>query len=119
MRDLCDERSANRLAGGALMANTMRQKTGVWKVRTHAGAAAVALAFALTAAFVAPAAHAQTYTVLYSFTGGADGGDPFAGLILDRAGNLYGTTGYGGIFNSSCAAGCGTVFRVDPTKGKE
>jgi hypothetical protein len=52
----------------------------------------MSLAFALTAAFVSPAAHAQTYTVLYSFRGGADGGDPFAGLILDRVGNLYGTT---------------------------
>jgi uncharacterized repeat protein (TIGR03803 family) len=100
------------------MANTMRHKTGVWNVRAHAGTLAVFLAFALTAAFVSPAAHAQTYTVLYSFRGGADGSDPFAGLILDRVGNLYGTTGYGGIVNSSCTYGCGTVFRVDPTKGK-
>jgi uncharacterized repeat protein (TIGR03803 family) len=35
-------------------------------------------------------------TVLYSFTGGADGGYPVAGVILDSAGNLYGTTGAGG-----------------------
>ena len=31
-------------------------------------------------------------TVLYSFTGGADGAYPNAGVILDSAGNLYGTT---------------------------
>ena len=31
-------------------------------------------------------------SVLYSFTGGSDGSQPFAGLIFDNAGNLYGTT---------------------------
>jgi uncharacterized repeat protein (TIGR03803 family) len=51
-------------------------------------------------------------TVLYSFTGGADGGYPLAGLIRDAAGNLYGTTNGGG------AAGAGVVFKVD-TSGNE
>ena len=51
-------------------------------------------------------------TVLYSFTGGADGGYPLAGLIRDPAGNLYGTTNGGG------AAGAGVVFKVD-TSGNE
>jgi uncharacterized repeat protein (TIGR03803 family) len=46
-------------------------------------------------------------TVLYSFTGGADGGFPAAGLTLDSAGNLYGTTTYGG------ASGAGVVFEVN------
>jgi uncharacterized repeat protein (TIGR03803 family) len=50
--------------------------------------------------------------VLYSFTGGADGAEPVAGVIMDKAGNLYGTTQYGGPFSS------GTVFKVDTT-GKE
>ena len=45
-------------------------------------------------------------TVLYSFTGGADGGEPLAGPILDASGNLYGTTHIGGT-NSE-----GTVFEV-------
>jgi uncharacterized repeat protein (TIGR03803 family) len=35
-------------------------------------------------------------TVLYSFTGGIDGGNPSAGVIGDQAGNLYGTTTKGG-----------------------
>ena len=39
---------------------------------------------------------AQTYTVLHNFTNGADGGTPTAGMIFDRAGNLYGTTQFGG-----------------------
>jgi len=47
-------------------------------------------------------------TVLYSFTGGADGGYPYAGLVLDAQGNLYGTTYGGG------AAGFGTVFKLTP-----
>jgi uncharacterized repeat protein (TIGR03803 family) len=58
-------------------------------------------------------------TVLYTFTGGADGGTPLAGLIRDRAGNLYGTTAGGGDTSSSCVnqfSGCGTVFKVSPAR---
>jgi len=51
-------------------------------------------------------------TILYSFTGGADGGNPEAGLIQDSAGNLYGTTFTGG---TGTCAGCGVVFKLDPT----
>jgi len=57
-------------------------------------------------------------TVLYSFTGGSDGAIPLAGLILDAAGNLYGTTEAGGDLNCKSPVGCGTVFKVDKT-GKE
>lgn len=39
-----------------------------------------------------------TYTVLYRFTGGSDGADPYAGLAIDAAGNLYGTATFGGRF---------------------
>jgi len=55
-----------------------------------------------------------TFTVLYSFTGGADGATPhpFQQLILDTAGNLYGTTYGGGTY------GAGTVFGLD-TNGVE
>jgi uncharacterized repeat protein (TIGR03803 family) len=55
-------------------------------------------------------------TVLYSFTGGSDGGDPTAGLIADTAGNLYGTTLEGGA-TGSCNRpyGCGTVFQLTPS----
>jgi len=48
-----------------------------------------------------------TFNVLYSFTGGADGEAPSAGLVLDPAGNLYGTAIAGG------ASGQGVVFRID------
>ncbi len=49
-------------------------------------------------------------TVLHHFSGGTDGSIPFAGLILDAAGNLYGATNTGG--DPSC--NCGTVFQISP-----
>jgi len=54
-----------------------------------------------------------TETVLYSFTGGTDGGKPQAGLIRDSAGNIYGTTTFGGI--ASGYSGYGVVFKLDTT----
>jgi uncharacterized repeat protein (TIGR03803 family) len=55
-----------------------------------------------------------TETVLYSFTGGSDGGGPYAGVIIDAAGNLYGTTPYAGDLSCDYGDGCGTVFKVAP-----
>jgi uncharacterized repeat protein (TIGR03803 family) len=55
-------------------------------------------------------------TVLHLFTGGrGDGGNPPAGLVADSAGNLFGTTRFGG-GSTSCngAIGCGTVFEITP-----
>jgi uncharacterized repeat protein (TIGR03803 family) len=49
-----------------------------------------------------------TEQVLYSFTGGNDGGDAATGLVFDSQGNLYGTTVIGG------TAECGTVFKLAP-----
>jgi uncharacterized repeat protein (TIGR03803 family) len=51
-------------------------------------------------------AHAQTFNVIYSFTGGLDGGYPSTGLTMDRKGNLYGTIGIGGAY------GYGAVFKL-------
>lgn len=52
-----------------------------------------------------PMAQAQTFSVIHTFTG-AEGGRPMAGLVMDRAGNLYGTNAQGGSGN------CGTVFKL-------
>jgi uncharacterized repeat protein (TIGR03803 family) len=56
-------------------------------------------------------------TVLHTFTGGADGGGPFAGLTIDSAGDLYGAATVGG--DLKCpddlnGYGCGVVFRMTP-----
>ena len=59
-------------------------------------------------------------TVLYAFKGGNDGSTPSGDLMLDSAGNLYGTTSAGG--DQACpyngGAGCGVVFKID-TQGVE
>jgi uncharacterized repeat protein (TIGR03803 family) len=56
-------------------------------------------------------------SVLHSFTYGADGAQPYGGLVRDPQGNLYGTTISGGLFNY-CPSGCGIVFKVNRT-GRE
>jgi uncharacterized repeat protein (TIGR03803 family) len=52
-----------------------------------------------------------TYTSLYDFTGGSDGGEPFGTLVFDAAGDLYGTASMGGS-GGSCSGGCGVVFKI-------
>jgi uncharacterized repeat protein (TIGR03803 family) len=56
---------------------------------------------------------AGKFTVLYAFTGGADGRNPATSLILDSAGNLYGTTYGGGNFCTFLVDGCGVAFTVN------
>lgn len=51
-------------------------------------------------------------TVLYRFTGGADGGVPYGGVIRDAAGNLYGTNTYGG----ASSPGWGVVYELDSSE---
>jgi uncharacterized repeat protein (TIGR03803 family) len=53
-------------------------------------------------------------TVLYSFTGETDGGDPVDGVIFDSSGNLYGTALSGGTLGAYCDQGCGTVYKLVP-----
>jgi uncharacterized repeat protein (TIGR03803 family) len=57
-------------------------------------------------------------TTLYTFcsvTKCADGATPESELIQASDGNLYGTTNEGGITNSNCSHGCGTVFKITTT----
>jgi uncharacterized repeat protein (TIGR03803 family) len=57
-----------------------------------------------------------TLTNLYSFTDGADGGNPQAGMELDAKGNLYGVTPRGGL-TAHCNLGCGTIFKFNIASG--
>jgi uncharacterized repeat protein (TIGR03803 family) len=57
-----------------------------------------------------------TETVLYNFQGGSDGSLPESPLIFDTAGNLYGSTYYGGDTNctNENGLGCGVIFKLSP-----
>ncbi|MFL6691273.1 MAG: choice-of-anchor tandem repeat GloVer-containing protein [Alphaproteobacteria bacterium] len=54
-----------------------------------------------------------TETVLHSFAGGSDGFGPYGGVVVDKDGNVYGSTSYGG--GSGCSGnGCGIIFKLTP-----
>ena len=85
-----------------------------WNSGTRRRVAGAALALTIMLVPVVAASHAaqaQTYSVLYGFTG-PGGTFPYAGLIFDAKGNLYGTTYAGG------ASDNGVVFKLS-SKGEE
>jgi uncharacterized repeat protein (TIGR03803 family) len=59
-----------------------------------------------------PGADGWNLSVIYSFSGGSDGGDPIFPLVFDTQGNLFGTTLLGG--SVQCPNDCGTVFELSP-----
>ncbi len=103
------------------MAGEEQSAAVIFDIKWQAGTVALALVVMLAAIIIAaPAAQAQTFTVIHTFTGqGEDGANPFAGLVLDGEGNLYGVTEYGG--SGGCSSqdtrGCGTVFRMKHSSG--
>jgi len=95
------------------MTNSAQKRGWTSRIWRRAASGAIALAVVFVLGVVATqSAQAQTFTVLYNFTGGTDGGYPYAGLVRDAAGNLYGTTGSGG------SSGFGVVFKLNK-KGTE
>jgi uncharacterized repeat protein (TIGR03803 family) len=59
------------------------------------------------------------FQVLHAFAGGAtDGGSPVSNLLLDKNGNLFGTTGLGGLITDCYTDGCGTAFELSPRNGR-
>ncbi len=85
----------------------MQQITAsVFGINVPARKAAAALLAVLAAVFTISTAHAQTLTALHSFAGRPDGAEPIAGVTMDAAGNVYGTTYQGG------ANGLGLVYKV-------
>jgi len=72
------------------------------------------LATGVRLVFPPDVAAASSGKIIYSFGGGTDGAYPESDLIMDAAGNLYGTTNQGG---TGCgSAGCGTVFELIRSK---
>jgi uncharacterized repeat protein (TIGR03803 family) len=88
------------------------QKGNLYGTTGHGGTGDNGTAFTLTP----NADRSWTESVLYRFLGGKDGALPGASLIMDPAGNLYGTTIYGNGGNSGrCLSGeCGVVFELTP-----
>ena len=92
------------------MTNLKPHRSWSWPIGVGVATGALALLVVLGRVVVmTPPAEAHTDAtswLLYSFQGGTDGASPDAGLVRDSAGNLYGTTLYGG------TSGFGTVFRI-------
>jgi len=73
-----------------------------------------------------PNATSYAYNEIYQFTGLPNGAQPHGGLVMDSAGNLYGTATLGGTNNTSAEpcgkiidtfliSGCGLVFKLSPS----
>jgi uncharacterized repeat protein (TIGR03803 family) len=92
--------AANGTDGFAPFAGLVRDSSGnLYGTTEEGGAHGYGTVFSVTAGGVE--------TVLHSFVGGADGAFPLGGLVMDKLGNLYGTTSSGG-------HGYGTVFKLVP-----
>jgi len=98
------------------MKNSAQQRSWPLNLNFQPAIAVLALAIAFSLmALVTPVTQAQTFQVISDFSG--LGSVPMAGLAIDRAGNLYGTTRDGGDYNGSICQlysynGCGTVFKL-------
>ena len=64
---------------------------------------------------LSPSGGGYTESILHNF-GGTDGSEPYSGVVLDAAGNVYGTTLYGGT-GTECVNNCGTVYQLMPSDG--
>src|SRR5204863_6175378 len=64
---------------------------------------------------LSPTPNGWVQSVLYSFAGGADGGEPYKGVSIDGQGNVYGTAVTGG--SGSCEGGCGVAYKLTNSGG--
>jgi uncharacterized repeat protein (TIGR03803 family) len=91
------------------MANLARL-SGLIALRNRRNAQLI-LAMIGVLALMATPVQAQTFTVLHTFTGNADGGIPYSGLTFDSPGILVGTTSIGGNA-AACPDGCGIAYQL-------
>jgi uncharacterized repeat protein (TIGR03803 family) len=90
-------------SGGAASSLAMDSAGNLYGTTVEDGTYGQGNVFKLT-----PSGGGWTYTDLYDFTGGDDGGEPFGGVTLDANGNLYGTTELGG------SSGAGVIWELTP-----
>ena len=83
----------------------MREK-GAGKFLAYLPIATLAVVLVMGLALPSPA---QTFSVIHNFDSGAGGANPYAGVTIDRAGNLYGTTRNGG---AGVCGTCGVVYKL-------
>jgi hypothetical protein len=96
--------------GGAPYSGLVFDKAGnLYGTATRAGASGCGQGCG-TVFELSPSQSGWSYQVIYTFTGGNDGGQPTAGLVLDKSGNLYGAA------ESFGANGGGTVFELSPSQ---
>ncbi len=89
------------------MANQWANAASIFDIKSQLKLVGFFLGMMLVTGFVAlPQAQAQSLTVLHNFTGGADGGFPFAGITFDPQGRIYGTAAGGGSHQD------GVVYRL-------
>ena len=81
------------------------QAGNIYGTTSNGGSSNHGVVFRLT-----PSGSGWAESVLWNFNGGSDGGGPYAGVIFDNAGNLYGTTTYGG------SNRLGTVYELSPAQ---
>jgi uncharacterized repeat protein (TIGR03803 family) len=72
------------------------------------------IALASAAFATAGTAQARDEQVLYGFTGGTDGQQPWAGVTLDEAGNIYGAVTFAGASENCGPSGCGNIYKLTP-----
>ena len=90
------------------MTSELSVRAGIFIPRAATAALVIAIVFALTAVLI-QSVQAQTFKVIYNFTGGKDQANPAAGLIMDKGGALYGTA------SSDPGPGYGSVCRLQKT----
>jgi uncharacterized repeat protein (TIGR03803 family) len=85
---------------------TGQERDRSWTLRIDLWATIATYALALLMIVLATQVQAQTYIPLHHFKNTPDGWEPWGGLTMDKAGNLYGATQYGGDYRS------GLVFKM-------